>query len=614
MKKTISILLSVFMVFNLCINTFAYTGLEEKSVTFSVKNCLNKVDVFPNKKLNNYQALKECIANALREVKDSVEIERYGYSVEEVMNIYPVIVHENPDIFYSNCMITIYFHNESRATEIKFNYDYEKENIKNMKKQFDKSFNKSLKECFNDDMTDFEKMLSAHDYIILNTKYDFDTYNGIENIDSFNAYGALVKRNAVCAGYTALYSALLKHEGIEVRYIESDGMNHAWNMVNLDGKWYHVDTTWDDPGFLETDDKDMEGYVGHNFFLLSDTVISDSKHNHYGWITDVPSATDDSYSNSYYEDITTGMFYYDGRWYYGKNYFSGGNLVSNVFDGSDEKNIDIGDLKVYAIARKGNELYFSASKKYEYEADKIYKYDLKKKDLQLVADFNGRFEIKELSIQDTTLRYVKYDGLSYDVGTFNISKRIDSMTDIDVNHWAYDAIDFCMERYIFNGKDNNIFDLNENMTRAQFCQMIYNYLFDGEKADPKFDVFGDVSKDDWFYNAVNVCYKHGIIKGNGEGFEPNGAIKREDVSLVMMRLSFSEEEINSFNTEEKLLNLANKNIFFNDLDSISSYAYNAMIASLEIVFNGDENGNINPKESITRAQCAQVMYNYIRNQ
>lgn len=614
MKKLISFFLSVIMVFSLCVNTFAYTEPKRKAVIYDYKDYFAYVEVKPNKNLEFSKEAKNCIINALKQVKDSVNIEHLNLSVDEVKQLYPEIVNENPELFYAHCGITIYFYDETRAAEIVFQYDYDKERINYMKKEFDTAFKKAVKQCFSDDMTDFEKMLSAHDYIVLNTKYDVDTYNGIQNPDSFNAYGTLVNKKAVCAGYAALYNALLKYAGIETKFVASDAMNHAWNLVKLQGKWYHVDATWDDPGFPKTDDEDMEGFVGHQFFLLSDNVISDSEHNHNGWSTDVPSAIDDSYINSFFKDITTGMFYYDGRWYYGTDYFYGGDLISNVFDGSDPKAVDIGNLKAYAIARKGNVLYFSASKKDVIGADKIYKYDLKKKTLELVADFNGRFEITELSIQDTILRYVKYDGSNYVVENMDISRRIDSMYDIDVDHWAYDAIDFCMDRYILNGKDNNMFDLNENMTRAQFCQMIYNYLFSYEIADPKYDVFDDVSKDDWFYTAVNVCYKHGIIKGTGDGFEPNGSIKREDVSLIMMRLTYSEEEIESFNTEEKLLNLKNQNIIFNDLDSISGYAYNAMIASLGTVFNGDENGNINPKDLITRAQCAQVMYNYINNE
>ena len=80
-----------------------------------------------------------------------------------------------------------------------------------------------------------------------------------------------------------------------------------------------------------------------------------------------------------------------------------------------------------------------------------------------------------------------------------------------------------------------------------------------------------------------------------------------------MRIKIGEDAIKTYNTEEKLQNLNNENKYYNDLSSISDYAYNAMIASLGEIFNGDENGNINPLNSITRAQCAQMMYNYLQN-
>ena len=138
-------------------------------------------------------------------------------------------------------------------------------------------------------------------------------------------------------------------------------------------------------------------------------------------------------------------------------------------------------------------------------------------------------------------------------------------------------------------------------------------MFSDEEADDLYNSFDDVKESDWFYKAVNVCYKNGIIKGDGKNFNPDEAIKREDASLIMMRIKIGEDAIKTYNTEEKLQNLNNENKYYNDLSSISDYAYNAMIASLGEIFNGDENGNINPLNSITRAQCAQMMYNYLQN-
>ena len=49
-------------------------------------------------------------------------------------------------------------------------------------------------------------------------------------------------------------------------------MNHAWNLIKIDGEWYHIDVTWDDPT------PDLLGRVNHVFFLISDDAIASSEY------------------------------------------------------------------------------------------------------------------------------------------------------------------------------------------------------------------------------------------------------------------------------------------------------------------------------------------------
>ena len=64
-----------------------------------------------------------------------------------------------------------------------------------------------------------------------------------------------------------LYS--LNNVNIENRMVVSNNMNHAWNMLKIGGKWYHVDVTWDDPVW------DILGRVRHEYFMLSDAAIKE---------------------------------------------------------------------------------------------------------------------------------------------------------------------------------------------------------------------------------------------------------------------------------------------------------------------------------------------------
>ena len=97
---------------------------------------------------------------------------------------------------------------------------------------------------------DIEKMRYIHDYLVDTIEYD-QTF-GEKNI--YNIYGALLSKTCVCEGYAKASQYLLNEAGLENIIItgtatNSDGKteNHAWNYVNIDEKWYAIDTTWDDP-------------------------------------------------------------------------------------------------------------------------------------------------------------------------------------------------------------------------------------------------------------------------------------------------------------------------------------------------------------------------------
>jgi len=63
---------------------------------------------------------------------------------------------------------------------------------------------------------------------------------------AYTAYGALVEGRAVCRGYAMAYRTLLKRAGIPSTYVRSAAMGHGWVQACLDGRWLHIDVTWDD--------------------------------------------------------------------------------------------------------------------------------------------------------------------------------------------------------------------------------------------------------------------------------------------------------------------------------------------------------------------------------
>lgn len=124
-------------------------------------------------------------------------------------------------------------------------------------------------------MGDYETAKALHDWLVLNCKYDMRLYSGNMPDVSYTAYGPLKYGTSVCAGYAKAYEALLKSAGMEAEYVtgDTDRGGHAWNIVKVDGEWYHVDVTWDDPI------PDREGYVRYNYFLKSDGALD----RHFDW-------------------------------------------------------------------------------------------------------------------------------------------------------------------------------------------------------------------------------------------------------------------------------------------------------------------------------------------
>lgn len=118
------------------------------------------------------------------------------------------------------------------------------------------------------DMTDYEKELAIHDYLVANCQYGFVEHS---KEYAFSAYGAIVQKNAVCNGYAEAMALLLNCVGVENEIMTGWGEDvlHAWNRVCLDGEWYQVDATWNDPL------PDKGNSVSHMYFNVTDDIMDD---------------------------------------------------------------------------------------------------------------------------------------------------------------------------------------------------------------------------------------------------------------------------------------------------------------------------------------------------
>lgn len=97
-----------------------------------------------------------------------------------------------------------------------------------------------------ENMSDYEKTKLVYDYVCNNVKYGYTIIDGSTSI-SRTSYGALILGKAVCQGYSVLMYKMLNAIGIDNRIVAGtrSGESHGWNIVNIDGKYYYIDATWD---------------------------------------------------------------------------------------------------------------------------------------------------------------------------------------------------------------------------------------------------------------------------------------------------------------------------------------------------------------------------------
>lgn len=196
------------------------------------------------------------------------------------------VLRENPEVFYTEGARIL--HARGNYINYKPNYREEKGLIREKKNNLERKIDQVLSEIIEDSMSDLHKELMIHDYIVATTEYDMR----IENIDtmprdSYNAYGALINKKAVCQGYAETLKILLNRVGIDSIIVSSKEMNHAWNIVTIDGQDYHVDATYNDPI------PDVSGRILYEFFNLSDKDMRETHVWNYG---DYPRATSNKYS------------------------------------------------------------------------------------------------------------------------------------------------------------------------------------------------------------------------------------------------------------------------------------------------------------------------------
>ncbi len=172
-------------------------------------------------------------------------------------------------------------------------------------------------------------------------------------------------------------------------------------------------------------------------------------------------------------------------------------------------------------------------------------------------------------------------------------------TDVSKNEWFYDAVQYANINGFFNGTSDTTFTPDGTMTRGMFVTVLGRMAgVDTENYNGE-TPFGDVMANAYYAPYVAWASKHGITSGMGEGaFEPDGLINREQMATFFVRY-FNKFDVD-YSTGENITTLPK------DIDTVSPWAQEAVKSLWKYgLLNGDGN-NFNPTFDATRAQTAVI--------
>ncbi len=169
-----------------------------------------------------------------------------------------------------------------------------------MEQEVNKTVKKLISSINTSGASDYQILKKIHDHICASTSYAYEALDDpYSHMYAYTPYGALVGGKCVCQGYALAFYRVCKELGYKVRFVSSSssGGNHAWNVVNLDGKCYFVDCTWDD----QVLDEELDDMSPYQYFLVSydEARAFDSRHKEH---TLEDKYYDNEYFNSNFRD------------------------------------------------------------------------------------------------------------------------------------------------------------------------------------------------------------------------------------------------------------------------------------------------------------------------
>lgn len=182
--------------------------------------------------------------------------------------------------------------------------------------------------------------------------------------------------------------------------------------------------------------------------------------------------------------------------------------------------------------------------------------------------------------------------------TYAVTYMMKSFDDLAKVPWAKKAIEVMASRDVIKGVSANLYNPSDSIKRADFIALLVRALeLQSDKGAGA--MFSDVKATDYFYNEVRIAKELGIANGTGDNlFNPHESISRQDMMVLAARaMKVAGIELNEGSLDA-----------YSDANQVSSYAKESVAALVEAGIVNGMNGMLVPKEPLTRAQAAVILY------
>ncbi len=569
--------------------------------------------------VENYREAYTALYVAVASQKKTVDLTEMNIKRSEIGEIYTDLLRTCPEFFYLDENIKYYYERrggEEYATVVTLAYTMTGTELEAAQLEYESEIQYIVSQV-DADLSDAEKVLWVHDYIAASFEYDTDEEN-------YDVYSLFRQRKGVCQAYVLAYIAVLRELGIRSIMVASDEMNHAWNLVEIDGEWYNVDLVYDDPL------PDRVGRVSHDNFLLSDSDFEKTPIPHYGWVSKY-SCTDNRYRNSFWKNVNSRITFVNGKWYYIDDadcLLLAAQVEYNpklegafdfeaeiIYNFKDKWYIDSRELSYWMGIYSGisdilGNIFFNTP-----YAVMTYNTESGKTSVYMEADIGER--IFGINIYKNMLEYLVADSPNYGANNrimyFKIMDYVENgkitifpFKDVPRSRESYSAIRYVYDAGLFQGVSRDRFAPDSTLTRAMFVTVL-GRLCGVDVTQFTGVSYTDVSAGQWYSPYIEWASITTVVNGIGGGmFDPFGEITHEQMYKIIAKCGQQLKVQADVKVEESAK--------YSDVDYIAVWAEDGFSYCIEngLLPLGDSEQSLKPKQAATREEAAVIIANFAK--